>query len=122
MLDDLAGVVRDVAEYIGCGAGDEALQALVVKQASKEFMLAHRVQFDQHSLKSVCNWTVGVSNEAGCNAENATVRDARYGIHRGDLSAKLVAKIESKWRRLAEVTGCSSYSDLRKRYGRKKEC
>ena len=120
MMEDLAGVVKDVAEYIGCGVGDEALQALVVKQASKDFMLVHRVKFDQYSLKSVCNQSVGVPGEAGCNAENATVRDARYGIHRGDLSADLVAKIKSKWKRLEEVTGCSSYSDLRKKYGRKR--
>eukprot|EP00118_Oscarella_pearsei_P007868 m.39528 g.39528 ORF g.39528 m.39528 type:complete len:120 (+) comp32751_c0_seq1:655-1014(+) len=119
MVNDMAGAVKQVSEFIGCGVGDDDLQKLVVRQASKDFMLAHMVKFDQYSLKRVCNKSVGVPEEAGCTPENATVRDAKYGIHRRDLSPALANQINLKWKRMEKLTGCSSYDELRKTYGRK---
>ncbi|XP_065835545.1 sulfotransferase 1A1-like [Oscarella lobularis] len=119
MIEDLPGAVKQMAEFIGCGAGDEELQKLVVKQASKDFMLANNSKFDDYLLKRAANKRIGLPEDAGCTAENSTVRGGGKGVRRRDLSPESIAAINSKWTSLMEeLTGCSSYDELRKKYGR----
>ena len=107
-----------MAEFIGCGADDEELQRLVVKQASKDFMLAHSAKFNDSLLKRAMNKKLDLPDDAGFLPENCKVRGAS-GFRRQDLSPESVKGINLKWKVLMEeLTGCSSYDELQTKYGR----
>ena len=110
MKEDLAGVVARVADFLGVGAGDAALQALVVRQASLEFMKAHKDKFDEHVMKGLRNEACGLPASAG--RDNAKVREGRVGS-REALPADIRAELEARWAQLEALTGCASYDALR---------
>ena len=110
MKEDLPAVVAQVAEFLEVGAGDADLQAQVVRQASLEFMKAHREKFDEHPMKAKRNEACGLPLSAG--RDSAKVREGRVGSGEA-LPADVRAELDTRWAQIEALTGCASYAALR---------
>lgn len=115
ILDDHLGAVKKIAKFINCGADDEELHQLVVKQSTLEFMKKYLDRFDDHVLKAKRNGTIGVSKDA----------TGAFKVHKADregyktvLSSETIQAIDDKWKVMEEATGFASYDDLRKNFNK----
>jgi hypothetical protein len=109
MKADLAGTVQKVARFMGVELDDSLLE-IVVRQASREFMLAHKHQFDEHRLHKIGG------RRAGLPAPNDTSKvtpgdsnQARY-----QLSAALKRELDDIWQEQIRARfGFENYEELR---------
>jgi aryl sulfotransferase len=95
---DLPGHVARIAEFVGIDAG-RALLDLATRQATFEFMAAHRTQFSDRIPETQIRF--------------AKVVDGAVGAHRAHVSPALAARIDDAWRRyVTPVLDCASYEAL----------
>jgi hypothetical protein len=106
---DLPATVETIAHFLGIEL-DQDLLNLVLKQASFEFMLAHKSKFLDQLFQEV-------SAKRGFYPPSETlvkVKTGRVGDHRTELPAEIGAEMDAIWRETVEPrTGLASYQDLR---------
>lgn len=109
MLADFDDTVRRIAHFMGIPLDDE-LHAKVVHQSSRQFMLAHKNQFDEAPFRRLIAERTGVP--VGTEAAKVTPGardDAGY-----QLSAAQKRTLEEIWRtQVSEPFGLQTYDDLR---------
>jgi hypothetical protein len=109
MKADLPGTVQTIADFLAVEL-DEQLLELAVKQASLDFMLAHKEKFSDPLIQEV-HGKIGFLPPSSASAK---VRKGRVGDHRTELSADISAKLDAIWREEVEArVGLSSYQALR---------
>lgn len=113
MQVDLEGTVRRIARFIGIDV-DEELLAVVVRQSSRDFMLAHRHQFDEAPFRR--HWSergvLPFDSDAGKVTVGAT-DSQRY-----HLSPALREELDAIWaERISSRFGLASYEELRREVG-----
>lgn len=109
MKADLPGTVQTIADFLGIDL-DEELFEIVVKQASLEFMWAHKSKFSDPIM-------LEASAKHGFLPPNDTitkVRNGRVGDHRTELPVEIGAEMDAIWQeKVAPGTGLASYDALR---------
>jgi hypothetical protein len=109
MKADLPGAIRTVARFIGVPLDDE-LFAIVLRQSSLEFMLAHKDKFDDRMMREHSERIAGLPP----GSDSAKVRKGEVGAHRYELSAALCAELDQIWCEEIEAKlGFASYTALR---------
>lgn len=109
MTQDLPGTVRTVADFIGVPL-DEELLAIVVRQASLDFMLAHKDRFDDRLMREhserVANLPPG--------SDSAKVRKGEIGSHWYELPQDVIDNMDRIWQEEITATlGFPTYQELR---------
>jgi len=109
MKADLPGTVQKIARFMGIPL-DDALLDVVIRQSSREFMLAHRNQFDTHHIVQAGGKRVGLPPPIDTNKVTpGTSNETRY-----QLSPALKNMLDDIWReQMAPRFGLESYEDLR---------
>lgn len=108
MKRDLTGTIRRVADFIGIPL-DEELLAIVQRNASFDFMLAHKDRFDDKLMRERSERVTGLPP----GSDSAKVRKGAVGEHRQELSPEVIAGLDAIWQR--EITprlGFAHYEDL----------
>ena len=109
MKADLPGTVRKIARFMGITLDDELLD-IVVRQSSREFMLAHKHHFDEHPtaqhLKKRANLPTPISAH---KVTPVLLDETRY-----QLSPLHKAMLDDIWReQITSRFGLASYDNLR---------
>lgn len=108
MKADLAGTVRKIAHFMGIEL-DESLLDVVVQQSSREFMLAHRHQFDECHMREIGGKRAGLPPPIDTSKVTAgTSNQARYQLspaHKTELDDIWREQVQSKF-------GFKNYEDL----------
>lgn len=109
MQADLPGAVRTIAGFLGL-EWDEPLLDLVARQASLDFMLAHKEKFADPLVQET-HAKIGFLPAGG---DSAKVRSGRVGDHQAELPAGIGAGMDAIWREVVEARfGLASYEALR---------
>ena len=109
MKADLPATVETIAHFLGIEP-DQDLLNLVLKQASLEFMLAHKSKFADLLIQQA-NAKYGFVPPSD---DFVKVNNGRVGDHRTELPAEIGAEMDAIWRETVEPrTGLSSYQALR---------
>jgi hypothetical protein len=112
MIADHRGTVARIADFLGYG-GDDGLIDLVVERSSRDFMLDHPAQFDDHLLFDAMHKTWGLP------AAGSAGKVQTSGATPGSLDPQLEAHLDAIWRAEIEpALGFSSYEELRAAIGR----
>lgn len=105
MKHNLPETVRRVADFIGIEL-DEALFELTVRQASFDFMLAHKDRFDDKLLR-VRSEKIG---RLPPNSDSSKVRAGKVGSHTHELTDALRQQLDAIWQETIEPElGFGSY-------------
>lgn len=109
MLADLPGTVRRIAAFMDIPLDDE-LFSCVVHQASREFMLEHKNQFDEAPFRRLISQRTGVPVDTEASKVTPGARDdPKYR-----LAAAQQRKLEEFWQaQISNRFGLESYEDLR---------
>lgn len=109
MKADLPGTVRKIARFIGIALDDELL-GIVVRQSSREFMLAHKDQFDERYLLQQMEQRAGLPpNGDAYKVTAGTPKSARY-----QLSSALQQQLDEIWLEQVQLRfGFNDYGALR---------
>lgn len=107
MKQDLPGTVSRVAEFLEIPLDDE-LCDLVTRQASLDFMLAHKHRFDDKLMREHSERVANLPS----GSDSAKVRLGKVGSHATELSAEIVAELDQIWQEtVAQTHGLSSYAE-----------
>ena len=110
MKADLPGTVRRVANFMGIPPEDELLD-IVVRQATREFMLAHREHFDDHLMRALAEQRAGLP--LAVNNWSKVTPGASDGA-RYVLSPAVKETLDDIWReQITARFGLETYEDLR---------
>lgn len=113
MKEDLPGTVNLIANHMGIDLDDE-LHEIVVRQASRNFMLAHRNQFDDHLLRARSETFCGLPP----GSESAKITTGPGDDSRYQLAAELKQELDDIWREQVEAKfGFAGYDELRRAVG-----
>jgi hypothetical protein len=108
MKADLPGSVQTIADFLGIDL-DADLFEIVVRQASLEFMRAHKSKFSDPIM-------LEASAKHGYLPGNDTITkvyNGRVGDHRSALPAEIGAEMDAIWQEtVTPQTGLASYEDL----------
>lgn len=109
MKNDLPGTVQKIAPFMGITL-DDALLDIVIRQSSREFMLAHRHQFDERHVRQLSQKRAGLPPAIETNKVTpGTPNKARY-----QLSPALKKMFDDIWReQITSSFGLEDYEDLR---------
>jgi len=109
MKADLPGTIRKVARFMNIKLDDELL-AIVARQSTLEFMLAHSHKFDEHNLHAIGGKRAGLPPPIDNSKVTAGApKDARY-----QLSPTLKAELDDIWReQVTPKYGFKNYEELR---------
>ena len=108
MLRDLEATVRRVADFAGIAA-DDALVALVVRQSSREFMLAHADKFDDRMMREHSERAANLP----AGSDSAKVRPGAPGGNARLVSPEIAAELDAVWRsEIAAPLGLRDYAAL----------
>lgn len=109
MIADLPNTIQIVANFMGIELDDELLD-IVTRQSSREFMLAHKNQFDAHPIAEVCGERAGLPPPIDSNKVTpGTPNNGRYR-----LSSESIQMLDEIWReQITPKYGFESYEDLR---------
>jgi Sulfotransferase domain len=120
MQADLPGTVDRVAAFLGGDAAGEseaavALRARTVEHSTFAYMSApeNRGLFDDHIVRAARDPKMGLQwppKEAGTGKVRASGGQSGQG---SGLGPELVAKIDERWKLIADATGAQSYAELR---------
>lgn len=109
MVQDLPGTVRTVANFIGVPL-DEELLTIVVRQASLDFMLAHKDRFDDRLMREHSERIAGLPP----GSDSAKVRKGEIGAHWYELPPAVSDKMDQIWQEeIAVPLGFPTYQELR---------
>jgi hypothetical protein len=100
MVRDLPGTVRRVAAFMGIPLDDELFD-IVVHQSSREFMLAHKEQFDEVHMRRRGQEIAGLPFDSEASKVTAGAGDSgRYRLTpllRSELDEIWREQVESRW-------------------------
>ncbi len=114
MKQDLPGTVRRIAAFIECALDNELFE-IVVRQASLDFMQAHKHHFDDHLIREARDVVCGLPP----GGDSSKVRTGNVGDHTRELPEDIVMELDRIWHEEIEVhLGFSSYAALRAALGR----
>lgn len=106
---DLPATVQTIANFLGLEL-DKALLELVTRQASLDFMLAHKEKYADPLMQEI-HMKLGFLPPGG---DSAKVRNGRVGDHRTELPSDVGAEMDAVWRAVVEPrVGLPSYQALR---------
>jgi len=109
MVRDLPGTVRRIAGLMDVDLADDLLD-IVVRQSSREFMLAHASRFDERGLRRLAELEIGLPFDSDATKVTPGADPNRYR-----LSAEVSAALGAVWRSQVEPrTGLAGYEDLRR--------
>lgn len=109
MKADLPGTVRTIAHFMGITL-DDALFDIVVRQSSRQFMLAHEHQFDSRHIRDIGEKRAGLPPAI----DFSTVTPGASNELRYQLSPALKTKLDDIWReQITPRFDIESYEDLR---------
>jgi hypothetical protein len=113
MKADLPGAVQTIADFLAVDL-DQELFEIVVRQASLDFMRAHKPKFaDPIMLAASANHGLLPPNDTLTKVYNG-----RVGDHHTQLPAEIGAEMDAIWRETVEPrTGLASYQALRAALG-----
>lgn len=107
MKKDLPGTVRRVAAFLGMPLDDD-LEAIVVRQASLEFMLAHRDRFDDKLMRERSEIVSGLPS----GSDSSKVRLDDVGSQAPKVSSELLAEMDAIWQEtISREHGLMSYDE-----------
>jgi aryl sulfotransferase len=113
MQADLPGTVRAVARLMDIPLDDELFE-IVVRQSSREFMLAHKEHFDEHVIRAYAETRCGLPP----NGDSAKVTEGTPDLAHYQLSPALMDDLDAIWREMIEAKyGFKDYSELRAAIG-----
>lgn len=108
MREDLPTAVRKIADLMDITLDDDLLD-IVVSQSSKEFMLAHKSQFDEHLMQQFFEQRSGVP--VSLDTAKVTTGNAATPYR---LSPELIQEFDAIWERLIfQRFGMPDYAALR---------
>lgn len=109
MKANLPGTVRLIAKFMGIELDDDLLE-IVVRQSSRDFMIAHKDQFDEKHSRRIGGKRAGLPPvEDSYKITPGTSNDSRY-----QLSPALKKKLDDMWREQMEPKyGFKNYEELR---------
>ncbi len=108
MNRDLETTVRRVAEFIDIALDDELL-AIVMRQSSMPFMLAHKDRFDDRLMREHSERVAGLP----AGSDSSKVRNGKVGEHATELPTEIIAQLDGVWREEIESKfGFASYGAL----------
>lgn len=109
MKADLPGSVQKIARFMGIALDDELLN-IVVRQSSRDFMLAHSHQFDEHPMSEIGGKRANLPPPIDSRkVTEGTPNEARY-----QLSPTLKKMLDDIWReQITPRFGLETYEDLR---------
>ena len=111
MREDLGAALRRIAAFIGCPL-DPALEAVVLRQSSIEFMRSHAGQFDDHPVRAVLDAACGLPP----GSDSSKVRRGAVGEHAALVSPETVAALDRRWAAtIGAANGLPDYPALRGR-------
>jgi hypothetical protein len=110
MKADLPATVQTIAHFLGIEL-DQSLLELVVKQASLDFMLAHKTTKFADPILQEAHAKIGFTPPTDTWFK---VKTGRVGDHRAELPADIGVEMDTIWREVVEArVGLSSYQALR---------
>jgi hypothetical protein len=108
MKVDLPGSVQKIAHFMDIALDDDLLE-IVTRQSSREFMLAHRHQFDEHLLVQIGGRRAGLPPSKPRKITSGTSNKARY-----QLSSALKKELDDIWsEQIQPKFGFKNYEELR---------
>jgi hypothetical protein len=109
MKADLPGTVQKVARLMGIEL-DDSLLDIVVRNSSREFMLAHKQQFDEHHIRRIGGKRAGLPPPIDSSKVTpGTSNEARY-----QLSSALKEELDDIWREQVQSKfDIKDYEELR---------
>jgi hypothetical protein len=109
MKADLPGTVQKVARLMGIEL-DDSLLDIVVRNSSREFMLAHKQQFDEHHIHRIGGKRAGLPPPIDSSKVTpGTSNEARY-----QLSSALKEELDDIWREQVQSKfDIKDYEELR---------
>jgi hypothetical protein len=108
MKTDLPTTVQTVARFMRIALDDELLD-IVVRQSSKEFMLAHKTHFDDHLIQQQGERRGGVP----ADPETSKVTPGVPNHERYKLSLELKGELDAIWHKMIyQRFGFEDYSAL----------
>jgi hypothetical protein len=109
MKADLPGTVQKIAGFMGIEL-DDCLLDIVVRQSSREFMLAHRHQFDEHHMHKIGAKRAGLPPAI----DSSKVTPGTSNRARHQLSPALKEMLDDIWREQVQSRfGFKDYEELR---------
>jgi hypothetical protein len=109
MKADLPGTVQKIASFMGIEL-DDCLLDIVVRQSSREFMLAHRHQFDEHHMHKIGGKRAGLPPAI----DSSKVTPGTSNRARHQLSPALKEELDDIWREQVQSKfGFKDYEELR---------
>jgi hypothetical protein len=108
MIDDLVGTVKTVAQFMDITLDAELLD-IVVRQSSKEFMLANSTHFDEHPMQEYCEKiSVTPASPTATKVMPKSSNPERY-----ILSSELIQEFDVIWdKMITQRFGFKDYSEL----------
>jgi hypothetical protein len=114
MEADPPEIVQQVARFIGIALDDELFQ-IVVRQSTREFMLAHKRHFDEHIVRAYAEQRCGLP----LNGDSSKVTPGASGAARYRLSPAITSELDAIWQEMIEPKfGFRDYADLRAAMGK----
>jgi hypothetical protein len=108
MVADLEGTVRRIAALMDIALTDDLLDT-VLRQSSRDFMLAHADQFDERGLRRLAEQEIGLPAHSDAVKVTPGADKQRYR-----LSPEVIAAFDAVWRSQVEPrTGFADYAALR---------
>lgn len=108
MTQDLPGVVRRVARFIGAPTAPDRL-AVAVRQSSFSYMSSHAGPFEEPLLTA---WSIE-HLDLPADSTTSKVRTGQVGANRRQLRPTTAARIDELWTRtVGPATGFTSYAAL----------
>jgi hypothetical protein len=109
MIADLPGTVQKIADFMGITLDDELLD-IVVRQSSREFMLAHSHKYDSHHIVEIGGKRAGLPPAIDTNKVTpGTPNNPRY-----QLSTEIKQELDEIWReQIQPKYGFKNYEELR---------
>jgi len=109
MKVDLPGTIQKIASFIGISLDDELLD-IIIRQSSREFMLAHDHQFDERHIRAIGGKRAGLPPAINSKKVTpGTSNEERY-----QLSPVLKNMLDDIWReQITPRFGFENYEDLR---------
>ncbi len=109
MKTDLPTTVQTIAQFMGIALDDKLLD-IVVRQSSKEFMLAHQSHFDDHLLQTYFERRGG----APPDLDTAKITAGATNHERYQLSPAIKDELDAIWHKMIyEQLGFKDYAALR---------
>jgi len=115
MKENLPAVVRQVAKFMEVPL-DAALEEVVVRQASKEFMLAHSTQYDGHFVHDKLKGAMGLPPTAKLTVGKVRKDGGKVGSYKEELTSDLQSRVAARWTKVAAgPVEASTFQQLRQK-------